>query len=240
MLTPTETISARRDAVLVFADDVRQDLARRGWSRRFAGLLPLPALTPRTTGADVHVFFGGEPGAVPRGVPRGVHAHRQQGDGFAARLCNAVARLTASGYGRVVVVGRDVPGLRAADVRRAFAELNTHRLALGPDQNGGCWLIGLHTADAAVLETVQWQCGRDFEQLRAAFGVPVVAVLPARRDLSTPADLAIAAADACFARLLERVLCRARIAFARDAGVCLPPEHAFGRAAWQLPPPDLA
>ena len=171
-----------RDAVLIFADDLAADLGRRRWPRRLAGLLAVPTLDGGAAW-DVHLF-------CPRtsDVPAGVTLHGQAGDGFGERLDNAVSTL-AAGYDRVVIVGRDCPQLDAADVVTAFASLgNEARLVLGPDQGGGCWLIGLNLADAAILAGVRWCGGTDFAELLARAGDGGAAVLSQKIDLDRLAD----------------------------------------------------
>ena len=48
-------------------------------------------------------------------------------------------------------MGRDCPGLGALDIERAFAELTSKKLVLGPDHRGGCYLIAFRIADRMVL-----------------------------------------------------------------------------------------
>ncbi len=45
--------------------------------------------------------------------------------------------------GPVVIVGADIPDIRAADVARAFRLLGAHDAVVGPAADGGYWLIGL-------------------------------------------------------------------------------------------------
>ncbi|MCB1476729.1 MAG: TIGR04282 family arsenosugar biosynthesis glycosyltransferase [Rhodobiaceae bacterium] len=45
--------------------------------------------------------------------------------------------------GPVVVVGSDIPGIRRADIERAFRLLGACDAVIGPSPDGGYWLIGL-------------------------------------------------------------------------------------------------
>lgn len=96
-----------------------------------------------------------------------------------------------------MVVGSDCALLPATRVREAVAALREAELVLGPDQGGGCYLIGL--ARPLPLLTgppefgpVVWSQGTDFEELcRRATHLKVrVAVLETERDIDGPADLA--------------------------------------------------
>ena len=170
-----------RNAVLIFADRTSADLARRRWPRRLAALLPLPHLDG--DGAwDVHLFTPGGGGG-----PAGVSVHKQTGRGFGERLERAVQTLESAGYDRVVIVGRDCPALERGDIAQAFAALDANRVALGPDQHGGCWLIGLRLRDRDLLQGVRWCRGEDFAALLAKAG-GAAAVLGRKIDLDSTAD----------------------------------------------------
>ena len=173
-----------RNAVLIFADRLTADLGRRRWSRRFAALLPLPALGGGGEW-DVHLF---SPGV--RETPADPCRHRQIGRGFAERLEHAVRSLADAGYERLVVVGRDCPDLSRGDVRTAFEALEAGGdLVLGPDHGGGCWLIGLPAARRELLDGVRWCRGRDFRQLVGRAGGLAVTILATKLDLDGSADL---------------------------------------------------
>ena len=45
--------------------------------------------------------------------------------------------------GPAVIIGSDVPDIRAHHIRSAFTALGTHDAAIGPCPDGGYWLIGL-------------------------------------------------------------------------------------------------
>lgn len=68
----------------------------------------------------------------------------QRGNSLADRLFHVCEDICAQGYQRVVIVGSDAPHLPAARVRESFAQLTTHEVVLGPADDGGYYLIGLH------------------------------------------------------------------------------------------------
>jgi rSAM/selenodomain-associated transferase 1 len=68
----------------------------------------------------------------------------QRGTTLGDRLFCACEDLRAQGYQRVVIVGSDAPHLPVARVRESFARLTTHEVVLGPADDGGYYLIGLH------------------------------------------------------------------------------------------------
>lgn len=228
--------SPRRRALLVFADPLALDLRRRGWSARLA---PLLDWKQRVQGAwSIHWFTRGP---VPAAGP-GIALHAQLGESFAERLENAVAELGQGGAEQIVIVGRDCPELQSADIAGSFARLEAGAdLVLGPDQAGGCWLIGLPAARAGMLRGVRWGQGQDFAELsRRANALGTLAVLKQRWDLDSSGVLHRAA------RFLPEVAAclRAAAAFGATRREWIvarfdAARHA-ARTRLQLPPPVAA
>ncbi|MEM6314700.1 MAG: DUF2064 domain-containing protein, partial [Planctomycetota bacterium] len=101
-------------------------------------------------------------------------------------LRSAVAEVAH--YRRIVIVGRDCPGLGVDDVRAALKALRRDELVLGPDGRGGCWLIGLQGERIDVLDGVRWCRGEDFAQL--AGRSERVLVLGVKGDVDDAGDVA--------------------------------------------------
>lgn len=183
----TASVQPPRVAILIFAEGQARDLRRRGLSSRAAGILGLPrvALAARSARADVH-WFSDHPSRPPRA---GVVVHRQHGRSFGERLGNAVNELSAQGYDRLIIVGRDCPQMTGNDVSTAIDALDTSRLVIGPDHRGGCWLIGLHTADRAQLASIRWQQDTDAAELMSRFSECRITLLAQKIDVDSTADL---------------------------------------------------
>ena len=168
------------------------------------------------------------------------HVHRQVGRGFTARFENAVERIAQLGYDEIVAIGRDCPGLRASDIERAFAELASKKLVLGPDHRGGCYLIGFHCADWELLRGVRWKQNTDCAQLRDRCGDEHVFLLPVKHDLDSWADVRIfARGDNPLARLasfLLDVICGAHARLVRFVSIATQQM----RVRQQMPPPAFA
>ena len=92
-----------------------------------------------------------QPGIWPDDLPR-----IAQGPGdLGARMGRLFRDLPP---GPVVIVGADIPGIRAAHVAAAFAALGRHDAVLGPAEDGGYWLVGLKRRPriAGIFEGVRW------------------------------------------------------------------------------------
>jgi len=211
-------------------------VARRSFPMAARPLLNLPAFASEFSVAiDVHLFtsFGNASIAGP-------HIHRQSGRGFAERFENAIETMAQLGYDEIVAIGRDCPGLRAADIEHAFAELASKKLVLGPDHRGGCYLIAFRAADRGLLRDVRWKRNTDCAQLTERAGVPHVVLLPVKHDLDSWSDVRIfARTGELLARFASFLLGLFSVSHRQIATiVSFAAQHM--RVRQQMPPPALA
>lgn len=148
--------------------------------------------------ADVLVFQldgEGELAGFDCGGARGSGVHSwqvQRGRSFADRLEDAVERVFARGYSRVVVVGTDVPDLKPAHIQQAIQSLVRQSVVVGADATGGCYLLGMRASARQVLKDIRWGSGQDFAgMLTAAKAWGGAAVLQdVLRDVDAAKDIA--------------------------------------------------
>ena len=109
------------------------------------------------------------------------------------RMAAAFAAAFAAGAGRVAIIGTDCPGLRASHLRQAFAQLQTHDVAVGPATDGGYYLLGLRAPQPELFLNKTWSTDSVLADTLAdaqRLGLSV-ARLPELRDVDTAADLAV-------------------------------------------------
>jgi 2-phospho-L-lactate guanylyltransferase (CobY/MobA/RfbA family) len=192
-----------RRALLIFAEKAHLELGRRSFPAAARPLLNLPAFASAfSPEIDVHLFdsAGEVDGAEP-------NVHPQVGSGFAERFENAIETLARLGYQEVVAVGRDCPSLDARDVEQAFAGLASRKLVVGPDHRGGCYLIGFHAADRALLHGVRWKRNTDCAELIRRGGTENVFLLSVKHDLDSWSDLRLfARSNEALAHLAKFIL----------------------------------
>ena len=225
-----------RRALLIFADSAHTDCKRRGWPSTFRILLETQGLRLRgATGCDVHLYTSR--GFRPM-IPPSWQFHSQEGASFGQRLENAIESLAQSGYEEIVVVGRDCPDLNQEDIFQAFELLEQHRLVLGPDHRGGCYLIGFHSCDRSQLRGIRWQRNTDFHQIVERFGDRDICKLYVKIDLDSLSDVWLLARSPSHwsgvAKLLKTLLSACEFFFGRTTKLHPIEEQ---REYWQLPPP---
>jgi glycosyltransferase A (GT-A) superfamily protein (DUF2064 family) len=223
----------RRRALLVFADEIHVDLARRAFPNAARQFLNLEVLGHDISPfIDVHVFTRGTARSAAA-----VSVHRQICRNFASRLENAIETIARLHYDEVVAIGRDCPSLCGGDIESAFAALKSSKLVLGPDHRGGCYLIAFRSTDGALLRGVRWKRNTDCAQLRQRAGSPQVFLLPVKHDLDSWSDLRMfARAGEPLARLAAFLLiCFTTVGDRARLFVSVVSRHI--RISQQMPPP---
>ena len=114
-----------------------------------------------------------------------------QGRGsLGARMAAAMA---ARSPGPVVIVGSDIPDIRARHVAEAFKALGRHDAVIGPAADGGYWLIGMRRRPVFLppFQDVRW--GTAYARADTVANLhkqgQSVAFLEELNDVDTAADL---------------------------------------------------
>ncbi|MCB0620135.1 MAG: glycosyltransferase, partial [Saprospiraceae bacterium] len=91
---------------------------------------------------------------------------------------------------RAVIIGSDCPQLQASIVEEAFARLEEFPVVLGPAQDGGYYLLGLHRPEPSLFHDISWSTESVLEQTLqrvAALGQEAF-LLPRLSDIDRAAD----------------------------------------------------
>ncbi len=83
--------------------------------------------------------------------------HLQSGNDLGERMHGALAE-TLQGYDAALVIGCDCPALSIDDLNLACKKLiSGYELVIGPAEDGGYYLIGMHHANKAIFEGIGWE-----------------------------------------------------------------------------------
>lgn len=222
-------------AVLVFADNLGAHLARRRLPRKAERLLSGHRAAARLRGADVHLFTTG----ISKDASDD-RVHPQFGASFAERIENATATLASLGYAEIVMIGRDCPELCERDISIAFAQLESKRMALGPDHRGGCYLIAFRSVDRRLLRGIRWQRNTDCAQLLALCAASELTLLAVKRDVDSLADVRLIARGGDWAGWIAQLIVGAFGPGATWSSCAVDRLARLMRIQHQLPPPAFA
>jgi rSAM/selenodomain-associated transferase 1 len=117
----------------------------------------------------------------------------QRGATLGERMRNGAGDLFARGFGRVVLVGADLPTLPTAYIADALERLARPKesLVLGPAEDGGYYLIGLTRIRDELFDGIPWGTADVLRRTQEAANVLrlTVELLPSWYDVDLPSDL---------------------------------------------------
>jgi rSAM/selenodomain-associated transferase 1 len=99
--------------------------------------------------------------------------------------------LLSAGHPAVVALNSDGPTLPAAYLRQAFSYLDRADVVLGPNEDGGYYLIGLREPQPELFSGIEWSSSRvTLQTLDRAKAIGAeVTLLPSWYDVDIAADL---------------------------------------------------
>ncbi len=114
----------------------------------------------------------------------------QEGQTFGERFAKAYQKVFSLGYGQVIGIGGDVPGLSSISWKEVESSLIQGNAVLGPDKRGGSYLIALSQEqfDYQSFADLPWQSPNTYQSLKAYLSGEVME-LPPLLDLNTFEDL---------------------------------------------------
>lgn len=92
---------------------------------------------------------------------------RQRGSDIGQRMQNAFEDCFKQGFGQVVLIGSDIPDIRAYILKDSFARLTDGSdMVIGPSSDGGYYLIGFskNSFEPGIFQDVTWSTQDVFEQ----------------------------------------------------------------------------
>ena len=170
-----------RTAILIFSRNAQEEFRYKSWGlnfRRYSQIhLALLGKIRQTAGATGLPVFEAD-------------SSIQQGHDFGTRLLSSINWVKAQGYTQMIIVGNDSPGLNKAALLKARDLLAKGLSVLGRDSHGGAYLMGLNSnhIDEALINGIDWQTNRVFEQLHERLN-KVVVLSETLVDLNEKADL---------------------------------------------------
>jgi len=171
-----------------------------GWATQVAGDAVHVAHDPPDAGPELRALVG--PGAA---------LFPQNGDGIAARLADAAARVFGRANGPLVIVWPDLPRLRPEHATAALNDLgNRCDVVLGPVIDGGLYLIAISRPLPRLFALPEhaWR-SPDVMSIATAASRDAgleIGLLRAERALHRPADVRAALADPTIPEPVARVL----------------------------------
>ncbi|CUX31206.1 TIGR04283 family arsenosugar biosynthesis glycosyltransferase [Clostridium sp. C105KSO13] len=145
------------------------------------------------TGRDLYVFFTpeGKQNILFPIFGRTVKYREQKGGCLGERMKNALEAVFREGYRACILIGTDIPELRASYLENAFEKLRTRDVVLGATSDGGYYLIGMKQLYTAAFENQTYGHETVFENTVEALKDKNISIdyVPQLSDLDRPGDL---------------------------------------------------
>ena len=137
----------------------------------------------------IPVLAAAEPGPFPIDVPS--ERIWLQAPGDLGWRIESILRRGLQSAPAAIALGADSPLLTPTHLQQALESLATDDAVLGPSEDGGFYLLGMHHCPPGVLADLPWSseetCARTEQRLRS-HGMSV-ATIPSLSDVDTVADL---------------------------------------------------
>jgi glycosyltransferase A (GT-A) superfamily protein (DUF2064 family) len=79
-------------------------------------------------------------------------------------MANALEEMFEMGAEKAIVVGADIPELHRGIIERAFGELDSADIVVGPARDGGYYLIGMKSTHPEIFLNIDWGTGEVFSK----------------------------------------------------------------------------
>jgi len=179
--------AVRSRLALTLGGDVATEFHRLSAERLFLELERLPFPVQR------YLFYSGkdDEAALRRWTGDRFLYELQRGYDRGERLRHAFATTFEKRVSKAVVVGTDIPDLTAGLIDEALHLLNSYDVVIGPDHNGGYYLLGLKALHEELFHNVPWDTSRVYgHTLRTIKALDLsLAFLPVLIDVNTEDDL---------------------------------------------------
>lgn len=115
----------------------------------------------------------------------------QKGESLGERMYHAIEETLKKGYRSCVLLGTDVPELKAGEIKRAFGELGKKDIVFGRTADGGYYLVGMKKASREAFSLKRYGHKSVLEETvsqleKAGVSVGFTGML---HDMDTPEDL---------------------------------------------------
>lgn len=123
----------------------------------------------------------------------------QTGKDLGEGMADAFRQAFALGYEKVLLMGTDVPQVKAETLRQQFDNLDTADIVINPTRDGGYFLIGMKHSYEEIWHVRQYGTGTVFEETLAHMRALKLAVTVGETylDIDTPEDLQIFWREEC-------------------------------------------
>ncbi|WP_299013346.1 TIGR04282 family arsenosugar biosynthesis glycosyltransferase [uncultured Polaribacter sp.] len=115
--------------------------------------------------------------------------HQQVGEDLGVRMLNAFKNGFNAGYQKVMIIGSDLYDLSSKNIEKAFEELDSNDVVIGPAEDGGYYLLGMNTLQENVFKNKDWGTATVRKETLTALIDKKVKLLAFKNDIDIYEDI---------------------------------------------------
>lgn len=106
---------------------------------------------------------------VPDNKPQGptYRMRLQSGENLGDRMLNAFEDLFQSNFQKLIIIGTDCPEISAELIQKAFDQLDSKDVVIGPAEDGGYYLLGMNKLISSLFKGISWSSEMVFDQTKS-------------------------------------------------------------------------
>ena len=118
---------------------------------------------------DKYIYFSPLPDIelLKKWVKRDFFYVEQRGTNLGQKISNALKELFDKGYGKVIIMGSDVPDISKEVIQRSLILLDEKNVVIAPADDGGYSLLGIDAFYPMLFENIEWSTEKVFETTRS-------------------------------------------------------------------------
>lgn len=114
---------------------------------------------------------------------------RQSEGDLGNRMQEAFKTVFEEGAQQAVIIGSDLPNLKAEDIETAFESLLEYDVVLGPSEDGGYYLLGLNKLIPEIFKNKSWSTDLVLSQTLADLQQKSILLLDEKNDIDSIEDI---------------------------------------------------
>lgn len=118
----------------------------------YAELLKITEIAVSQVDSDVLVLYSDKLGRGFEFAEKGI----QIGEDLGRKMFNAFQDGFQKGYKKIVLIGSDLPDLKAELISESFKSLDSNDFVLGPSEDGGYYLVGMNQLKEYPFQNKKW------------------------------------------------------------------------------------
>ena len=151
-----------KELVIVFVKNIKlgkvktrlaKTIGDQGAFEVYSNLVKVTEMATKDLSVDKRIYFSD---ATVDTIWKNDYKRIQHGVDLGERMKNAFKKGFEDGYERIILIGSDLPDIKANHINKGLEALKQNEVSFGPAEDGGYYLIGLSKMHNFVFDNKPW------------------------------------------------------------------------------------